>query len=339
MQAGVSKSLVSLVFSSDQGVSEAKRARVLQAAKELGFSPNVWARSLATGAGSFVGILVVDLHNPLFIEIADLTRRALLERGHNSFMAAAIISERNGKKVMEPSTVNNLLDLRPASILVVGSLPSTSSLRSVPESVPIVFATSLVTDLPNAITVRSDEAEGMRLIIKHLVSLGHEQIAYVGPNDDAITRLRYAAFRAAMKAAGKEQFIRIQECGRTELDGHTAAKLLMIGDSMPTAIVSFNDMVAIGAQEAIDQFVDAGGKKIALTGYDNTYIAALSKVSLTSIEQEKDALARQAAEFLTNLELGEQSKGKEFLLLPRLVVRESTTSVAVDRKPEAIDLR
>lgn len=326
-EAGVSKSLVSLVFSKAEGVSEDKRTRVMDAAKKLGFTPNVWARSLATGAGNFVGILVVDLHNPLFTEIADLTRRALLERGQNSFMAAAIISERNGKRTLEASTVNGLLDLRPQGILVVGSLPSVSALKSVPDSVPIVFATSVVPDLSNAITVRSDEAEGMRLIAKHLTSLGHERIAYIGPDDDAIAKARLGAFKMAMKAAGNESQIMFQECERTEVAGHTAAKLLMAGEIRPTAIVAFNDMVAIGAQESIDQFVEAGGKKIALTGYDNTYIAALSKISITSIEQEKDAIATQAAELLTNRDLSARSRGKEFLLLPRLVVRQSTAGV------------
>jgi DNA-binding LacI/PurR family transcriptional regulator len=326
-EAGVSKSLVSLVFSKADGVSDDKRIRVMDAAKKLGFTPNVWARSLATGAGNFVGILVVDLHNPLFTEIADLTRRALLERGQNSFMAAAIISERNGKKTLEPSTVNGLLDLRPQGILVVGSLPSVSALKSVPDSVPIVFATSVVPDLSNAITVRSDEAEGMRLIVKHLTSLGHKRIAYLGPNDDAISKARLAAFKVAMKTAGVDKLMLVHECERTEAGGHNGTKLLMVGDQQPTAIVAFNDMVAIGAQEALDQFVDAGGKKIALTGYDNTYIAALSKISLTSIEQEKGAIATQAAELLTNRDLSGKSRGKEFLLLPRLVIRQSTAGV------------
>lgn len=326
-EAGVSKSLVSLVFSRAEGVSEDKRQRVMDAAKKLNFTPNVWARSLATGAGNFVGILVVDLHNPLFTEIADLARRALLERGQNSFMAAAIISERNGKKILEPSTVNSLLDLRPQGILVVGGLPSVSALKSVPDSVPIVFATSVVPDLSNAITVRSDEAEGMRLIAKHLSSLGHDRIAYIGPNDDAISQARFNAFQTAMKAVGCESTMMFQECERTETSGHSATKMLMAGETKPTAIVAFNDMVAIGAQEALDQFVEAGGKRVALTGYDNTYIAALSKISLTSIEQEKVAIANQAAELLTNRNLSDRSRGKEFLLLPRLIVRESTAAV------------
>ena len=98
--AGVSKSLVSLVFSSEDGVSPERRDRVLAAAKKLGFTPNPWARSLATGSGDFMAIVVVDLHNPLFTEIADEARKELLERGHQTFMTAASITEVNGKKVL-----------------------------------------------------------------------------------------------------------------------------------------------------------------------------------------------------------------------------------------------
>lgn len=323
--AGVSKSLVSLVFSSGEGVSPERRERVMAAAKKLGFTPNPWARSLATGSGDFMAIVVVDLHNPLFTEIADEARKELLERGHQTFMTAASITEVNGKKVLEKSTVQTLLDLKPRGILVVGDLPDKNTLKSVPDSVPIIFATTIPKGLPRAIVLRIDEDEGMRLIVNHLVSLGHKRICYIGSDDGEVASARIGGFRKAMEANNLKPMEQFGD--RTETAGYAAAKLALQGKLKPTALVCFNDIVALGAQEAIEAFVEAGGHQVALTGFDNTYIAALNRISLTSVEQEKKAIAMKAAEILSDEELWRESEGKNVLLLPKLEVRNSTTSV------------
>ncbi len=323
--AGVSKSLVSLVFSSEDGVSPDRRERVLAAAKKLGFTPNPWARSLATGSGDFMAIVVVDLHNPLFTEIADEARKELLERGHQTFMTAASITEVNGKKVLEKSTVQTLLDLKPRGILVVGDLPDKNTLKSVPDSVPIIFATTIPKGLPRAIVLRIDEDEGMRLIVNHLVSLGHKRICYIGSDDGEVASARISGYRRAMMANNLKPMEQFGD--RTESAGFAAAKLALQGKSKPTALACFNDIVALGAQEAIEAFEAAGGHKVALTGFDNTYISALNRISITSVEQEKKAIAMKAAEILSDEELWTKSEGKNVLLLPRLEVRESTTRV------------
>lgn len=326
-EAGVSKSLVSMVFASESGVSHDRRERVLAAAKKLGFSPNPWARSLATGAGDFIAIVVVDLHNPLFTEIADHARKALLERGHQTFMTAASITEINGKKVLEKSTVQALLDLKPRGILVVGDLPDKNSLKSVPDSVPIIFATTIPTGLSRAIVLRIDEDEGMRMVVDHLVELGHKKICYLGSEDGEVANARIGGFRKAMQQHGLKTLE--QHCDRTEAAGYAAAKLALQSDDKPTALVCFNDIVALGAQEAIDEYQKAGSRQIALTGFDNTYISALNKISITSIEQEKSAIAMKAAEILSDEAIWREAEGKHVLLLPRLEIRASTAAVKV----------
>ena len=325
-EAGVSKSLVSMVFSSEEGVSQERRDKVMAAAKKLGFTPNVWARSLSSGLSNFIAIVVVDLHNPLFTEVADEARRALLERGHQTFMTAAIISERDGKKVLEKSTVQTLLDLKPKGILIIGDLPDKNSLKSVPENVPIVIATTIPSGFKRGIVLRIDEDEAMRQIIKHLTGLGHKKITYIGPNDGDVSAARYAGYEKAMLSQGLRAAS--QRCDRTEEAGYVAAKLALQVEPSPTALVCFNDIVALGVQEAIAVYEEAGGHPVALTGFDNTYIAALNRISLTSMEQEKGAIAARAAEILTADEpVWKAVEGKHLLLVPRLVVRNSTTSV------------
>ena len=119
-------------------------------------------------------------------------------------------------------------------------------------------------------------------------------------------------------------------CVRTEEAGYNAATLALQDKPKPTALVCFNDIVAIGVQDAVQVFEDAGGHPVAITGFDNTYIAALNRISLTSIEQEKAAIALRAAEILTSEpEDWKKLEGESLLLLPHLEVRNSTRAVKV----------
>lgn len=322
--AGVSKSLAAMVFSSDAGVSQDRRERVLAAAKNLGYTPNQWARSLRAGSGSFVGILLNDLHNPLLTEIADLTRTALLERGQQSFVSAVDITDRNGKRFVEPSSIHSLLDLRPKGLVVVGGLPDLKPFKTVPEHVPVIIATSRAVGLPNATSVTSDDEKGLELLVSHFYELGHRQIAYVGPQDSPNSVLRLDSYRHMMRALMLEGEIQFQSSDRSESGGFAAAKLLLQGTRPPTGIICFNDNIAFGVQSAATQHHAAGFPAVAVAGYDNTYIADLERISLTSVEQEKTAIALKVSELLTDPMTAAAYKGREIKLLPRLVVRNST---------------
>lgn len=325
--AGVSKSLAAMVFSTEEGVSPERREKVLRAAKDLGYTPNQWARSLRSGSGSFIGILLNDLHNPLLSDIADLTRKILLDKGVESFISAAVISEKNGKRFIEPSSIHNLLDLKPKAIVIVGGLPDLKPFLSLPDSIPVIVVSSPASGLPNATVVRADDELGIHLVIDHLIELGHEKIAYVGPTDSENANRRRAAYLKSMKARGLEKNSVTQAADRYEDRGYAAAKLLLHGDNPPTAIVAFNDNIAFGVQNAIQEITAAGYPAVSVTGFDNTYVSALGLVSLTSVEQEKEAIAMKVAEILTEPDAAEAYRGKEIKLLPRLVARKSTFKI------------
>jgi DNA-binding LacI/PurR family transcriptional regulator len=327
LEAGVSKSLVSLVFSGEEKVSAERRAAVMAAAEKLGFTPNFWARSLASGASNFVGILVVDLHNQVYTEIADIVRIALLDRGHETFMTAAMISEVGGQLVVEASTVQALLDLRPKSILVVGDLPDERPLLSVPPEIPIVKVLTIPSSASSReINLRSDDVEGMRLIVEHLCAQGHENIVYIGPMNGAVDISRCDAYRRAISNAGLNP-LSFTTADRSEHSGHEATLRAIATHTNTTAVVCFNDVVAVGAQDAISQLTAAGHSPIALTGYDNTHVSSLKQISITSIEQEKVTMAHAAAELLTSEQPWDELAGQDIQFVPSLVIRNSSLSM------------
>lgn len=320
--AGVSKSLAAMVFASEDGVSPERRVKVIEAAKALGYRPNQMARSLRSGTGNIVSILVADLHNPLFTEVADLIRKNLGEQGIYCIVATAAYVEEKGKKRLDPALAQSLFDLKPRGLLVVGGLPDYTALSKA--TIPVVVALTGAGDLPIAVSVRGDDHESMRVLLDHLTSLGHRKIAYIGPDDSHVATFRRTAYVAAMDGRNLHDEIRIFEGDRTEAGGYAACQEALRSPNPPTAIISYNDNVAFGVLDAVDQHVNSGGQAIAVTGYDNTFIAQLGKVSLTSIEQDKAVVAQRVCELLTKDSEYAKYKGKEILMLPRLYVRNSS---------------
>ncbi|MFZ4063528.1 MAG: LacI family DNA-binding transcriptional regulator [Candidatus Nanopelagicaceae bacterium] len=321
-KAGVSKSLVSLVYSTPQAVSQHRRDLVMKAADELGFSPNFLARSLAADTGTFIGILVADLHNPLFAQIVDQVRSALEAKGEYSFMTSAMLPNAAGEQVIDSRTVSALIDLRPKSVLVVGSIPDMHQLSALPEKVSIIVASAIPEDLPRASVVRSDDEKGMRLLIEHLVENGHKKIAHISVNDGLVAKSRRDAYKSVMTEKGLEKYIQIKFAKKaTETAGLEAASELLESKDSPTAITSYNDLLAIGAQ-------GASGADVAIVGYDNTFLAELRQISLTSIDPGNTEIALKAAELLSVKLIDDGRKSKTYLLEPKLVIRNSSRSLA-----------
>jgi len=328
--AGVSKSLVALVFKQDSGVSEARRDRVLAAAKQLGYTPNAWARTLRSNSGGFVGIIVADFHNPIFTEVAEAARKFLAGQGVFSFVSTASVVNTADGRSLDPVPLQHLLDLKPSSLFIVGGLPNHSAFKQLSKNMPIVVALASAADLPLAVAVRSDDNQAMRLLTDHLAQLGHKNLAYVGPEGSLVADQRRAAFDRQVEIAGLSGVYFSTGTDNDEKAGAAAASIALAGPDSPTAIVAYNDNIAFGVQEAVDA---AGVKnKVAVTGYDNTYIAQLERINLTSVAQEIQEIAARACELLTDPERFELARGKELLVSPSLVIRGSSVAAVTKSK-------
>jgi len=323
--AGVSKSLVALVFKQDSGVSEARRERVLAAAAELGYTPNAWASALRSNNTGFVGIIVADLHNPIFTEIADEARQTLAAKGVFSFVATASILDTPNGRVLDPAPIQHLLDLKPGSLLIVGGLPDLQPFSSLQASIPIVVALTSATTLPGAVSIRSDDRAAMAEITAHLSGLGHSTVAYIGPSGRTVMDDRRRAFEEAAADSGL-RFVWVSTGGDTdEAAGRQAATEALALTVKPTAMVCFNDNIAFGAQDAVARLQPP--RQVAVTGYDNTYIAGFERISLTTVDQDRSHIVRQACNLLTDAAAFEAARGSALLVAPTLVVRGSSVKL------------
>ncbi|RZT66470.1 LacI family transcriptional regulator [Microcella alkaliphila] len=323
-RAGVSKSLVSLVYTRPHTVSETRRQLVLDAAEELGFRPNLVARSLAGTGSGFFAILVADLHNPLFAEIVDAARFTLAAAGEVSLMTSAALPRLDDQHILDRRLLSLFHDLRPKGILIVGSVPDMQEIGGLALNVPVVVASAIPEGLPHARTVRGDDTAGMRMVVRHLAEQGHRRIAHLGGEGGPVSVARAAAYSEAMVELGLGDHIRISAADYSEAAGYAAAQQVLDDPAPPSAITAVNDLAAVGAMAAIAGYAERTGNQVALTGYDNTYLSGLREIGLTTIDPGNEAIGSLAAAML--IEEPGDAQEREHVATPSLIIRRSSAS-------------
>jgi DNA-binding LacI/PurR family transcriptional regulator len=295
-RAGVSKSLVSLVMRGEPMVREDKRRRVQQAADELGYRMNLAARSLSNVRSNTVGVLVADLRNPLLVDVVERAGQVFEDEGLSTLLISAVMPSRStsGPRI-DGRAIGALKDLRVEAMLVVGSVPDRKALAEVLGDMPVVVAAAGAEGL-RADVVRNDDHLGMRLVVDYLVAAGHTAVAHLGGSGGAVAEERVAGYCTAMAHHGLEAEIVVAESDFTEDAGYRGtARLLRYGRPV-TAIAAVNDLAAVGAMSAV---ADAGlgvPGDVAITGYDDTFVAAIRQVSLTSVNPDSPGIGFLAAQ-------------------------------------------
>ncbi|HWD44777.1 MAG TPA: LacI family DNA-binding transcriptional regulator [Actinomycetota bacterium] len=324
-RAGVSKSLVSLVRRGEPLVREDKRRRVQQAAAELGYRTNWAARSLSAVRSGTVGVLAADLRNPWSMDVVEAVGRALEEARLATLLTSAVLpSSAADQPRLDVGVVGALRDLRVDGLLVVGSVPDRARLAEVVGDLPVVVVGARAEGLAGIDVVRSDDAAGMELVVDHLVARGHRRIAHLGGVGGAVAGERAAGYRAAMTRHGLAGEIMVQACDFSEDGGYAAAAALLNGGRPATALTAVNDLAAVGAMSAA---ADAGldlPAGLAVTGYDDTFLAELRQISLTSVNPDSAGMGELAAHRLVERIASPDRPGVEHLVAPRLVVRASS---------------
>jgi DNA-binding LacI/PurR family transcriptional regulator len=324
-RAGVSKSLVSLVMRGEPLVREDKRRRVQQAAAELGYRTNWAARSLSAVRSGTVGVLVADLRNPWSMDVVEAVGQVLEEARLTTLLTSAVLpSSAAGRPRLDVGVIGALRDLRVDGLLVVGSVPERARLAEVAGGLPAVVVGARAEGLARADVVRSDDAAGMALVVDHLVARGHRRIAHLGGAGGAVAAERAAGYRAAMARHGLAGEAAVQACDFSEDGGYGAAAALLDGGRPVTAMAAVNDLAAVGAMSAAaDAGVELPGG-LAVTGYDDTFLAELRQISMTSVNPDSAGLGELAARCLLERVASPGRPGAEHLVAPRLVVRASS---------------
>lgn len=326
-RAGVSKSLVSLVMRGYPHVSDARRRAVLEAAHDLGYRPNAMARSLVERRTRTVGVVIADMRNPWYVDLVDGFGSVMQTDGMRVLLGDGHLDRHTDESLTEA-----FLQLRVDGLCLVGTLPPSEVIRNAARSVPTVIAGGRDIQFPRVDVVGNDDARGAALAVDHLVELGHTRITHLGGCDGAVAAARRTGYEQSMHRHGLAQQIRVEWCDFTEQAGYEAAVTLLKDRDRPTALFTVNDVACIGALSAADELGIDVPKQLSLVGYDNTHLAAIRHLSLTTVDPANAEVGRIAAGCLLRRIANPRRPARQHLVDPHLVVRGSTASIRRARR-------
>jgi DNA-binding LacI/PurR family transcriptional regulator len=314
-EAGVSRALVSLVMRESPKVSDERRARVVAAAERLGYRPNAMARGLASRRTRTIGVLLNDLQNPFFAEMTEGIFEAADELSYR-----LLIGTGRRQPAGERRAVDSFFEHRSDGLLLVSPRLSLTEILAIGRTTPtVVVARPLRATHVDSIT--NDDLAGAALAVRHLADLGHRRITHIDGGRGAGAAPRRTGYVREMKRLGLEPHVVPGEF--TEAAGVRGAEALLQADALPTAVFAANDLVAAGA---LDRFEEAGlgvPEDISIIGYDNTFLAALHHMSLTTIDQPRPEIGRLALSTLVE-RIDGRTEAVHHRVEPSLVVRATT---------------
>ncbi len=320
-RAGVSKSLVSLVLRDAPHVSDEKRRAVREAIAELGYRPNAVARSLVSKRTGVIGVVISDHHNPFFADVVDGVEEAAARAGYT-----ALLSSGGRSAAKEAMAVEKLLELRADGIILAGSHLETGRIAAASQLVPVVLLTR--TSRANSLdTVVTNDEEGARMAVEHLVGLGHRRIGHVDAGRAPGGPARRRGYERAMRAHGLERNVRIARGAFTEEGGAAGTRSLLDGRQAPTAIFACNDLAALGALTELERRGLEVPGDVSLVGFDNSSLASLGLAGLTTIDQPRGRIGRLGVELLLERFEG-RTEPQRVVVEPSLVVRTTTAPPA-----------
>lgn len=323
-RANVSTAAVSKVLRNAYGVSPSMQERVRQAMTELGYRPHAAARGMR-GQTYTIGVLIPDVRNPFFPDIIEGIA-ALLEDTDYQVLLGPGGSEPESQTRITDAMVDRRMD---GLVLIAPNVPRRqleATARTVPTVVIGRHGRSAEYD-----AVVDDDFMGAGLVVDHLADLGHRRIAHIGHKDSGRgwpagmpQTVRAEGYRQAMRRRGLADEIDVVSTSYSAEGGYQAARELLSRPVRPTAIFAGADVAAIGVLEAAYEAGLRVPEDISLAGYDNTSIAGLGPISLTSVDQDGHLMGSNAARLL--LERIERKRQRSVLLSlsPSLVARRST---------------
>ena len=287
-RAGVSKSLVSLALSGSPKVAPKSRARIERAAQELGYRPNAAARSLAAKKSRTLGVLVLDLHNPVFAEILDGVQTEVRQHGFTTMLVSG-----GEDPALERAEIDTLQQFQIEGLILISHRLTETMLRDIAGEIPTVTVTRDDITIARMDMVCNDDVAGGHSAVDHLVSLGHQRIVCLSGGDNPVSHARAQGYSEAMAEHGLSGFTQIVAGGLTDTAGYRAAKEALA--LSPTALFVANDIGAMGAIAAVEEAgLDVPGD-ISVIGYDGIRLAGLRSVNLTTVAQPLAELGRLAA--------------------------------------------
>lgn len=319
-KAGVSLMTVSRVVNNKGDISEATSLRIREVIKQLGYRPSGIARSLATKRSGTLGLVVPDNSNPFFSALARGAEHLAYQKGYNIFLCNT--EEETDR---EMAVLHTLEEKGVDGIILCSSRLEEGELHEVIEYFPFVVLVNRRLDEEGIGCVLIDDRLSGQIAIEHLLSSGRRAIGMLaGPPNSYSGQQRARAYYETMRAAGlvPDPGWVINCSPRVEGGMQATAELLAVHPEL-TALICFNDLVAVGALQACAQAGLSVPGDISVVGHDDVPLAGLVTPALTTCCVSQYEMGKLAVSLLLERISGCRESCKEILVQPQLVIRAS----------------
>lgn len=318
--SGVSVATVSRVINSNGYVSKETKEKVDKAIKQLNFTPNHFARGLVYKKTNTIGLLVPDIKNPFFPEIAKAVEETALQKEYS-----IILSNTDHNFQKEKRYIQLLLEKSIDGIIITGEIHESNIEILVQNNIPIVVTDARVSDSQIPI-VYTDNIEGGRRATHHLFDQGYTRVGHIkGPDHITTAEDRYSGYKLALEERNIEFDSTIVQWGDYQtLSGYEAMKRLLSMKHPPDAVFVANDLMALGALDAVRHSELKVPEDIGLVGFDGIPIIEVLQPRLTTIQQPFYEIGTLATKMLIEAIDGKKENTGQIILQSKLKVGQTS---------------
>jgi DNA-binding LacI/PurR family transcriptional regulator len=322
-RAKVSTATVSRVLNNTGPVKTTTKARVLKAVEELKYHPNLHARSLAGGKSRTIGIIVSNMENPFFFDIFKSAEKQALMHGMEILAAN---TDYSSERLV--SSIRLMMGRRVAGLALIISEMEPHLIEELSESrMPVVFY-DVGVPKQNISNVRVDYARGIEKAVDYLYDLGHRRMAFVSHHSTlSPISIREKAFRKAVSRHSTEVEWTIAANSDSLEGGRDAALDILSSGFKPSCIICVNDFMALGVLRALREQGLRVPQDVSVTGFDNIKLSEFCSPLLTTLHIPRETIGHLIFETLTPDPAKPRTGGREIVVNPEFVLRDSTGPV------------
>jgi DNA-binding LacI/PurR family transcriptional regulator len=322
--ADVSHTTVSRALRGHPAIADTTVARIRKLAKEMGYVPSAAARSLKTNRSNVIAAIVHRAADPFCGEVLDGVQDVLQDQAYNLFLTSP--GKRNDN---EDAAIRALIEHRIEGMIICATFVSQESYARLEDAgIPVVMVHNRASE-ETRFSLYHDDIYGGKTVVKHLIELGHHRIAYIANSRSGRSNVeRLAGYRQALSEAGirtTEAYV-VDTVDDDFASGYEAARQLFENNPPPSAIFGFNDLIAIGAIQALRDMHLSVPDECSVVGFDNIAFSSLVTPTLTTFDQPKYTLGVNAAHMLLKLlaHNGPDLPAEKVVLRGRLLERDSS---------------
>jgi LacI family transcriptional regulator len=323
--AQVSIGTASMALNGKSAVNPQTIQRVLAAAKSLGYHPNKYAKLLNSKHTNVIGLIITDIANPFFGVIIDTVQEELALKKYDVMLGIT-----KGSITKEAHCISKFIEMQVDGVILVPShkqTPNASHFHSLWErEIPLCFITTYYVDIP-APCVMTDLSQGSFQLTKYLLETGHKKIVYIVANRTIpVSNLRVEGYLNAYREAGAQfspEWIVIAES--TFEGGYNSTNEILKGAPHPDAILTMNDIMAMGVLKHLKEQQVRVPEDISVAGYDDLIYTSLLETPLTTVQQPIQQMCKKAVEIILRKIEKLDNINEKVLLRPELIIRNSTT--------------